>query len=70
LRDALADRLVVAVKPLLGAVGVEPRGRVICGVFVRSTGSLFFREELGGQAEAVRLCMRARILMARMTRAR
>jgi hypothetical protein len=37
----LADRLVVAVKPLLGAVGVEPRGRVICGVFVRSTGSVF-----------------------------
>ena len=35
------DRLVVAVKPLLGAVGVEPRGRVICGVFVRSTGSGF-----------------------------
>ena len=40
MRDALADRLVVAVKPLLGAVGVEPRGRVICGVFVRSTGSV------------------------------
>ena len=37
----LADRLVVAVKPLLGAVGVEPRGRVICGVFGRSTGSVF-----------------------------
>src|SRR5258705_10024719 len=31
----MADRLVVAVKPLLGAVGVEPRGWVICGV-VRS----------------------------------
>jgi len=29
------------VKPLLGAVGVEPRGRVICGVFGRSTGSGF-----------------------------
>ena len=28
-------------KPLLGAVGVEPRGRVICGVFGRSTGSVF-----------------------------
>ena len=27
----LADRPVVAVKPLLSAVGVEPRGRVICG---------------------------------------
>ena len=26
---------------LLGAVGVEPRGRVICGVFGRSTGSVF-----------------------------
>ena len=37
----LADRLVVAVKSLLGAVGVEPRGRVICGVFGRSTGSVF-----------------------------
>ena len=37
----LADRSVVAVKPLLGAVGVEPRGRVICGVFGRSTGSVF-----------------------------
>ena len=49
----LADRLVVAVKPLLGAVGVEPRGRVICGVFVRSTGEPLVREELGGQAEAV-----------------
>jgi RNA-directed DNA polymerase len=36
-----ADRPVVAVKPLLGAVGVEPRGRVICGVFGRSTGSVF-----------------------------
>ena len=29
--DAPADRLVVAGKPLLGAVEVEPRGRVICG---------------------------------------
>ena len=32
IRGALADRFVVAVKPLLGAVGVEPRGRVIWGV--------------------------------------
>ena len=31
--DAPADRFVVAGKPLLGAVGVEPRGRVICGEF-------------------------------------
>jgi hypothetical protein len=31
MRGALADRLVVAVKFLLDAVGVEPRGRVICG---------------------------------------
>jgi hypothetical protein len=35
IRGVLADRLVVAVKPLLGAVGVERRGRVVCGV-VRS----------------------------------
>jgi hypothetical protein len=40
-RGVPTDRLVVAVKSLLGAVGVEPRGRVICGVFVRSTGSVF-----------------------------
>ena len=33
MRGALADRLVVAGRPLLGAVGVEPRGRVICGEF-------------------------------------
>ena len=32
MRGALADRLVVARKPLLGAVGVEPRGQVICGL--------------------------------------
>ena len=32
IRGALADRLVVAMKLLLGAVGVERRGRVICGV--------------------------------------
>ena len=31
--DAPADRFVVAGKPLLGAVGVKPRGRVICGEF-------------------------------------
>ena len=35
---ALADWLVLAVKRLLGTVGVEPRGQVICGSFVRSTG--------------------------------
>ena len=39
-RGAPADRLVVAGKPLLSAVGVEPRGRVIRGLFVRSTGSM------------------------------
>jgi len=38
MRGVLADRLVVAVKYLLGAVGTERRGRVIRGVFVRSTG--------------------------------
>jgi hypothetical protein len=31
MRDVLADRLVVVVKPLLGAVGVERRGRIVCG---------------------------------------
>lgn len=35
---ALADRFVVVVKFLLGAVGMERRGRVICGWFVESTG--------------------------------
>ena len=40
----LADRPVVVVKPLLGAVGVDARGRVLCGVFVRSTGSMWLRE--------------------------
>jgi hypothetical protein len=29
MRDRLADRLVVAVKLLLGAVGVERRGRAV-----------------------------------------
>ena len=38
MRGALADRPVVAEMPLLGAVGVERRGRVIGGGFVRSTG--------------------------------
>jgi hypothetical protein len=37
MRGALADRLVVAVKPLLDAVGVERRGRVVRDAFVRST---------------------------------
>ena len=50
----LADRPVVAVKPLLGAVGVEPRGRVICGGVRSINRERVFREELGGQAEAVR----------------
>jgi hypothetical protein len=48
----LADRLAVAVKPVLGAAGVEPMGRVICGVFGRSTG-VCFREELDGLAGAI-----------------
>jgi hypothetical protein len=47
-----ADRLVVAVKLLLGAVGVERRGRVIRGcVRLVNRGA---REELHGPAEAVR----------------
>jgi hypothetical protein len=33
MRGALADRPVVAMNRLLRAVGVEPRGRVICGEF-------------------------------------
>src|SRR5664280_933984 len=41
----LADRFVVALKFLLGAVGVERRGRVICGVVRGSTGMC-----LGGAA--------------------
>src|SRR6266487_2339030 len=40
MRGALADWLVVAVKRLLGTVGVEPRGQDICGSFVRSTGAV------------------------------
>jgi RNA-directed DNA polymerase len=35
----LADRLVVAAKLLLGAVGVERRSRIVRGSFVRSTRS-------------------------------
>ena len=38
MRGTPADRFVVAVKPLLGAVGVERRGRVIRGLFTWSTG--------------------------------
>src|SRR5512132_4438771 len=38
MRGALADRPVVAVNRLLGAVGGERRGRVIGGWFVWSTG--------------------------------
>lgn len=34
----LADRLVVVMKSLLGAVRVERRGRIVCGSFVWSTG--------------------------------
>jgi hypothetical protein len=52
--DAPADRLVVAQKPLLGAVGVEPRGRVICGGVRSINRERGFREESHGCAEAVR----------------
>src|SRR5215203_7186866 len=38
MRGTPADRFVVAVKPLLGAVGVERRGRVIRGLSTWSTG--------------------------------
>ena len=54
MRGALADRLVVAVKLLLDAVGVEPRGQVICGC-VRSINRAFgFGRSLDGRAEIVR----------------
>jgi len=42
-----ADRFVVVVKLLLGAVGVERRDRIVRGSFVRST-----RSSLGGAAWA------------------
>jgi hypothetical protein len=45
MRSVLADRFVVAVIFLLGAVGVERRGRIVRGSFVRST-----RNVLGGAA--------------------
>jgi hypothetical protein len=45
---AQADRPVVAVKPLLDAVGAERRGRLICGSRIRSTGEIL--EESGGRA--------------------
>lgn len=45
MRSVLADRFVVAMKLLLGAVGVERRGRIVRGSFVRST-----RNVLGGAA--------------------
>ena len=37
MRSVLADRFVVAVRLLLGAVGVERRGRIVRGLFVWST---------------------------------
>ena len=49
---ASTDRLVVAVKSLLGAVGAERRGRVIRSCVCPVNRSC--REELRGQAEAVR----------------
>ena len=52
--DAPADRPVVAQKPLLGAVGVEPRGRVICGGVRSINRELCSWEESHGCAEAVR----------------
>ena len=51
-----------------GGGGAKGPGHLWC---VRSINrERVFREELGGQAEAVRLRMRAGILVARMTRAR
>lgn len=48
MRIVLADRLVVATKPLLDAVRVERRGRVIRGV-VRSINQFFFGRSLSGR---------------------
>lgn len=53
---APADWPVVAVKLLLDAVAVEPRGQVIRGLFTRSTG--MFREESHGRADIVRQVVR------------
>jgi hypothetical protein len=49
---APADWLVVVGKLLLDTVGVERRGQVIRGLFVRSTG--FLREESRERAESSR----------------
>lgn len=46
MRGALADWPVVAVKSLLDAVGVEPRGQVIWGC-VRWINRTLVREESG-----------------------
>lgn len=52
MRGVPADRLVVVVKLLLGAVGVERRGRLVRGdVYVVNRCS---REELRGLAEVDR----------------
>jgi hypothetical protein len=53
-----ADRFVVVVKLLLGAVGVERRGRIVRGLFVRSTSSVW--EELRERAEVA--CQAVRYL--------
>ena len=47
MRGVLADRFVVVVILLLGAVGVERRGRIVRGSFVRSTRSLPGRSCVG-----------------------
>lgn len=47
MRTAPADWPVVAVRPLLDAVAVEPRGQVIRGVFTRSTGLWPGRNRMG-----------------------
>lgn len=48
MRSTPADRFVVAKKHLLGAVGVERRGRFIRSSFVTSTGLLPGRSGMGG----------------------
>jgi hypothetical protein len=52
LRDAQADRPVVAVRLLLDAVGAERRDRLIRGSRIRSTGKAL--EESRGRAETGR----------------
>jgi hypothetical protein len=57
LRRLLADRPVVAVRPLLSGVAVEPRGRLIRNVDSFNQG----RRVLGGGEAACQSPMRSRL---------